>query len=270
MGKINHKSSSHIKFIDKIVNLKWLIIALAILFIGLGLLFLSNIMLNPLWFKLTETIGISLLPIGSFLLIYEYGMRKEYQNLIRQEFDESLKELACRCGQCEKYGLISLNIIRDSKLIENVFKNAKFGESISLLGVALADLLTYDSKEALINAAERGSIIKLLYLNPYCEEAEKHSLVEGQGIDDVKQDIEKTDKYLKKHKNKYPGTLSINNYTSMPKHFILIYKDGVYIGNYLNGQRGNRCPHFMFSPNSPIAKKYISHFNKVWDNSTPI
>ena len=121
MGKINHKSSSHIKFIDKIVNLKWLIIALAILFIGLGLLFLSNIMLNPLWFKLTETIGISLLPIGSFLLIYEYGMRKEYQNLIRQEFDESLKELACRCGQCEKYGLISLKYYSRFKTYRKCF-----------------------------------------------------------------------------------------------------------------------------------------------------
>jgi hypothetical protein len=272
MKNIKSDSQPRIKILQIIVKRKWLIFSLVILSIGFVLLAYSSVIQNSFWSRFIETLSIGLLPVGSFLLIYEYGIRKGYQNMVRREFDDALKDVSRRCGECEKYGLLSISATRRTQLLANSFDNAQKGDSISILGVALTDLTDFDRHEKVINAITRGCSVRLLYLDPDCDDAEKHSLDEGRGANDVTQDIKKAERYWRKDIHDYASSynLEIRVYRSRPKHFILLHKNRVYSGDYLNGHRGNRCPHFLWSSESPIAEEYKSHFEELWKHSIPI
>jgi len=224
---------------------------------------------DDFWKTFMETIGIGLLPVGSFILIYEYNTRRDYQELVRKEFQESLKEIAQRCGECEKYGLTSISDKRDPEILEQAFRQAKNEETISVLGVALADLTDFeryrDVKSAIV---EKGCKLRLLYLDPDSKEAEVHSGEENREKDEVRDDIisaqNKWSMLSRDLQERFPESLTIKKYKSIPKHFLLINSNGVYAGHYLRGIRGNEGPHFQLAKGGILAKQLIAHFEEIW------
>ncbi|MCX6376175.1 MAG: hypothetical protein NTU88_09140 [Armatimonadetes bacterium] len=202
------KRENGVKLIERLVRLKWLLSGLGILFAAVVLVWLSQRAASPFTSRVLETLGVGLLPIGSFILMYEYGIRREYQQMVGQEFGQALKELARRCGECERFGLISLSEKRESNRLVEPFHNARAGEGNWQI--------------------DRNKV--------------------PQGNRDL---------------------LEIKKYQSRPKHFIMIHRQGVYVGNYLRGRRGNQCPHFFLEPDSPIAAEYIAHFDRLWSHAIP-
>lgn len=263
-------TDSKVTLMDILIRWKWLLCGLGILATGIGLIGLSQV-LSELWSKFVETVGIGLLPTGSFILIYEYGLRKEYQKLVREEFDTVLKEFGRRCAECEKFGLLSLSEKRESCHIEKPFEKAKKGDTISVLGVALADLVDFDRSEKILEAIQKGCKVRLLYLDPDCDEAIQHSLDEGRNRDEVTNAIKGTESIWRSSINSLPASsqqlLEIRKYRSSPKHFIMIHRDGVYVGDYLGTRRGNKCPHFLLRADSPIARQHVAHFENLWTHA---
>ncbi|MDO8683494.1 MAG: hypothetical protein Q7N50_08440 [Armatimonadota bacterium] len=260
-------ASTKVTFVDTLLRLKWLLWGLGILFVGVLLIWLGQT-LSGLQSIFVETVGIGLLPIGSFMLIYEYGMRKDYQKLVHEELEAGLKVLEQQCSQCKKFGLLALNDKRESCNVVAPFEETKVGEVISVLGVALADLTAFDTVERILQAIQRGWRVRLLYLDPDCEEAKRHSLDEGRPQNEVAADIKGTENKWGSIINRLDqpsrGRLEIRKYRSDPKKFIMIHQDRVYVGDYLCDQRGNRCPHFLLEGDSPIAAKYKCHFEFIW------
>jgi hypothetical protein len=267
------KRDKGLKLAEILIRLKWLLLGLIILVGAVLLIWRSQIEPSPLLSRLLETFGVGLLPISSFILIYEYGIRREYQRMVRLEFEQSLKELARRCGECERFGLLSLSEAREVDRLVEPFKTARAGDTVSALGVALADLVFFETNEKILKAIESGCRVRLLYLDPDCDEAERHSTDECRAMGEVKDSIKAAESNWALDRKQISQAklhlLEIRKYRARPKHFIMIQREGVYVGDYLQGRRGNRCPHFFFAPGSPIADKYVAHFEELWSHAVP-
>jgi len=223
------------------------------------------------WDHLIETFAVGLLPVGSFLLIYEYDTRKQYQQMVRDEFSGSLGELATKCGECERFGLLSISNRRDTKRIEDILRSAKSGETISVLGVALNNLAEFERNELIMDAVTRGCAVRFLYLDPDSQEVAAHARDEARDQKEVFGDIAATASIWRSDQDKLhnPKKFQVRKYSAAPKCFLIIHKQGVYVGLYLRGNRGNKCPHFLCAPDGMLAKQYIRHFEQLWDQAQP-
>jgi hypothetical protein len=272
MEELNATKSSNSLW-TKIIRLRMWIWGFAILLIAIFLLYWSQSLNETLVRKFFETFAIGLLPVGSFVIIYEYNTKKEYQKMVREEFSVVLQNMARRCGECEKLGLLSVSEKRDTEVLIDPFKNASKGQIISVLGVALADLTDFVRKDFVEHAIEKGCKVQLLYLDPECNEAQTHSLEEGRAFNEVTDHIKGTESnWATLHKKMVNENklFEIRKYKSIPKHFMLISDQYVYVGDYLRGMRGNISPHYLFSADSILAKQYISHFRNIWKNAIEV
>jgi len=261
-------------FRQHVVKLKMWLWGFGVLLVAVALLLWSQTISDPFWKHVLETIAVGLLPVGTFILIYEYDTRKEYQKMVRNEFQGVLHDMARRCGECEKLGLHSLSDKRDPEKLVEPFRTTAAGETISVLGVALADLTDFERNREVLDAIRRGCKVRLLYLDADCQEARTHSLEEKRGPEEVTDHIKGTQGNWQNDKAKLPSgvrnLLAIKKYRAIPKHFLLIYPKGVYVGHYLRGRRGNESPHFLIAPGSVLAEQYITHFDELWKAGVPV
>ncbi len=247
--------------------------------LGIGLaaittLFCVRWVQDPLWIGFMDTIGVGLLPVATFLMIYEFDTRKAYQELVRSEFSEALSEVTAVCGDCHKSGLAALTDSRPKERLETFFSEAPNGSTLSVLGVALRDFLAVATEKAIIEAVRRGCNVRFLYLDPSSAAATTHSLNEGRAPDEVRDDIkggENTWRRLKAEAQRInKGTFEGRKYDSIPAWFMLISPDGICVGPYLRKNRGNVCPHIAFKAGSLLEDRFRDHFESLWQTATPI
>lgn len=250
----------------------WICISFSILFIGSSLLLGED---GNLWPHALETIGVALLPIGTFMFIYELDTRTGYQRLVRDEFSAALSALAQKCGQCEDAGLLALHCERDNDFMLKSIKAAGKGNTIMILGTAAAHFADDDSvNEELMKARQRGMNIRILVLDPSCKSADVHEKLEKRAKGYVKKRLDATtDRFLENLDMSVTGeygSLDIHKYDSLPKCFIFADDKFVYVGLYLNDCKGAASPHFLFKREGNMAKQFIKHYECLWKDSSPL
>ena len=257
-------------WIERLTRLKIALWACGIFIICLLMLYSTIWIQDPFWIHFIETIAIGLLPVATFLLIYEYDTRASYQQLVREEFQKALFGLTAICGESQKYGLISLSDERPKRFLDDFFLTAAPNTTLKVLGVALTDFIDVRHQDEIMAAIKNNCNVKLLYLNPDSNSAEVHSVNEGRPSGDVANDIrgrETTWPSILKMigvKILAKSPLQVKKYDCLPQYFMLISSESVCVGFYLHGRRGNKCPHFIFRKDSPMGRSFIAHFEKLW------
>jgi hypothetical protein len=250
---------------------------------------------TPFWKHLLETVGVGLLPVATFLLIYEFDTRKVYQQLVSSEFSqafsgfgaefreafsgfgaefrEAFSGLGAICADCWKAGVISVDSLRPQEQVDSFFTTARQGSVLRLLGIALLDFIPVFKQDELVEATNKGAKVRCLYLDPDSQAVQEHAKNENRAPEEVANDIrtwENTSRAVQTHVTKQ-GAFTVKKYSTLPKHFLLITEDAVCVGHYLAGSRGNKCPHIVLRrKKNPLAEQFVKEFDQLWDNAKPV
>lgn len=238
--------------------------------------------------EIVKEIGIALIIIGLASLFYEYFLRmntidivKESLNALFRKNEENLRRNMTDVVEktlnehfekkCEFKSIISLglkNLYRtsaDYKIIDKATKEIK------LLGITINFYFLdgsheYDKLQKLVT---ENCKLKILMLNPnslyvnYRGKVEKNPDLKG----DIKKSFEKKQKFINELPERVKQNVEIKFYDTYPLYAMTIIDDNfIRVTPFLYNKVGQQCPTSDYERKAGgIFEAYLEHFNDLWN-----
>jgi hypothetical protein len=253
-------------FIKKIIALRSIIIGLLILISGLTLFTLSQF-IGGTSSNITKELSFVLLPISLMIFIYEYFIRKEWINYLREAIEEET---------FNKAGGKKVFINFETSDLENELNNSSNVE-ICIMIVYIPQIISESHKHTWRNlfkkSLEKNCKLKILLLDPNNESFIKNR-AEQLGYDDYnkyKNKIIDNVRFFKDLKRDYNESLEVKLFKQFPMGFIYIIGDIVYQGFFLPNKNGLECPIIKFEKREKGPfHEFCDVFKIVWETGKPI
>jgi hypothetical protein len=124
-------------------------------------------------------------------------------------------------------------------------------------------------KGILLQALHDDIRVKVLLLNPWCEEIRyrQATLPEWKDIGVTIQEnvIFLQGIYNEAQKEKSEGILELRLYTSWAPFSLYATDQGASVGFFMNGELAVKGPQLIITKNTRYFKKFINQFDKIWD-----
>lgn len=280
------------ELLKKLALYKFVIIGILVIVVG-GIFLWYSSSLEGLRRELFRDLGIALVPAGLIVMIFHFILITDFLNRVKEQNKEAIEELlqdkdselkkkleSLVLGEAiSKWGVKNIYKERVSEdVIISIINDAKQGTTIKVLGTALLKFIGVGVRETIKTKIERGDcIFQMLLVDPdsaFIEQrAKEENRFKKELVDDIKPSNDLfggfINSLLPKHRNK----IKRRWYDGPIVYFMIITNNRMLIGFYLRNiggeLRGEHSPHIELEvKNGEIDKKFLDHFNDLWESVT--
>lgn len=257
----------HLKKTPKeiIVEQRTIIFALAIIIVGLLLLF------SPSLPSEVKDLGISLIPAGILTAIAELYLRKGFM----QEFRKAQYRYGF-IAQLEKLGIKNIYETRREKdvIFGTIARIAKSEPQdlgkIQILGMSL-DPFVHVVGNYMDDLLRNGCKFQFLSLDADNTIAKKREI--GHGTEGLSERIRSFDKWVKKYmkKSDLKGIIEVRKHSVMPTfHITIINEERLFVNLYPIFGTGWDFPIIEIDKKGLLFEKFTRQFKKAWSKAKPL
>lgn len=262
MGKSQNRSKTVVILIIIIISILSVVSGAILVILASSLDNLSTILKE----ELLKDIGIALIIIGLASLFYEYFLRMNTIDIVKESLNELFEK------KCEFKSIISLglkNLYRTSADYNIIDKATK---EIKLLGIPINSYFGLEGSHEytkLKKLVENNCKLKILMLNPnslhvyYRGKVENNPDLKG----DIEDSFEKKKRFIGQLTDGVKQNVEIKFYDTYPLYAMTIIDDCfIRVTPFLYNKVGQQCPTSEYERKAGgIFDAYVEHFNDLWN-----
>ena len=234
------------RFIRKNQSLVNIIIVL----LGVILIILSVHMPTPNSQSIWMSIGTSFFASGIVVLITSLLMENE-------EEEEKLS----------KWGIEAIYSTRGEMNV-SCDKYMRKAKRIDIIAFGLRSWRDSQGKQ-IEKLLKNGCQIRILTMDPECENLKQREKDEKQEIGSIKYTIEQLIKWANlMNSRKYRGSIKIKIYDAQPLNFMFLMDNRLFIGPYEYGKGSQQTISYEFNTAEEAYKYYTEYFQNLWEDNS--
>lgn len=254
---------------EKLQRICFGIIALSISFMVGIYIFAAESLHRDLTYAVGFSIGSAFLSTCAVILIFDVWLGKEMRAKREKQASDAIGVSVRRAMGFRAHGVVGIhNGFNQDRFCDA----AKTSKSIFILQTYAPNMQSI--RDSMLDVLNRGGELKMAILDPESEfvkirASETPELHEGDPLTAFKSNIlyDTTSRFKQVAKLKKAGTATLKYYDRSPGVCIYGTDSMMLVGPYLTNTDAVNAPMVEIEGNTEDYKKFLEHFNSVWDNA---